>query len=119
MSEAHALMRAFNQTGNVGQDKRSVEVDLHLSQIWELGGERIVGYFGLRTRQTAQQGALACVWLADQTYVRDYFQFQGEQPLLAFLAGRPFSRRLIGGRFEVGISLATFAATSGDELLVR
>ena len=88
MTEALALRRPLDQTGNVGHDEfRPVAraTDPHDAEVWLQRGERVVGDFGLGRRHRRDQGRLAGVGEADQGDVGHELELHVVPELLALL----------------------------------
>src|SRR5262249_27554482 len=79
--------------------------------------ERIVGNLRTRGAHRAQERALAGVGHADESDVGDEFEFKLEISLFAFCARLGVARGLVGGGFEMPVSLAALSTARDDDLL--
>ena len=82
-AEAVAQMRAFDQSGNVGDDERSCPDRSDNAQMGFERRERIVRNLGTRGRDTGDQRGFSGVGKADQADVGQQLQFEAERLLLA------------------------------------
>ena len=112
--QADAAVGAFDQAGQVGDDEDAFAARMDDAEVRMLGRERIVGDFGMRLRQPAQQRRFARVGQADQAGVGDDFQFEDEPAFLAVLAGLGFLGSAIGAGGE-GLVAAPAVATFADD----
>ena len=109
-AEPLALVRAFDDAGNVGDDERAVVAELHDAEVRRERRERIVGDLGTRRGDHREQRALAGVGLPDEADVGDELELELERATLAFLAGLPLARRLVRSRREERVALPAPAA---------
>ena len=115
MPRPGALVRAFDQARQIGDDEGAAElsafasgaaVGVHHAEIWLQRGKRIVGDFRPRRGDHRNQRGLSRIGEAHQAHVSQQFQFQ---PQMAFFAGMPvfmFARRLVPGLRKVLIAAA-------------
>ena len=95
---------SFNDTRNVGHDKRFAVTIRHHAETRLHGGERIVGYFGSRGRERGNQRGFPGVGKTHQAHVGQQFQFQNHHHFLHRLAGLRVTRSLIGGSAELPVA---------------
>jgi hypothetical protein len=119
VSQADAGMSAFDQAGQVGQDKCPFSADAHFAQIRVLGGERVIRNFRMRLGQPAEQCGFAGVGQADQPGIGNDFQFEDQPAFFAGRAGLGFAWRLIDGGGKGLVSPAATASVSDRDLLAR
>ena len=105
---------ALDQPGNVRHDEAAAGTRGHHAQIRIQGREGIVGHFGPRRRDRADQGGFAGVRQPEQAHIRDQLEFEGELALLARQPQARLARGAVGARFEAGIAPAALAAL-GDQ----
>ena len=114
VAKPDTFVSAFDQTGDIGQDKRAIAIDLNLAEVWVLGRKGVVGDLRAGTRQPAEQCAFSGVGHPDQTDIGDDLEFQYQQLRFTFVTWRPFAWCLVGRRLERRIPLAALAAASCD-----
>ena len=95
VAEAGALVRAFDQAGNVGQHEFAA-VALDHAELGMQRGEGIVGDLRLGRADRGEEGRLAGVRQADEAGIGDQLQAQPDPALLARLAGIGVARRAVG-----------------------
>ncbi len=103
--------------GNVGDDEAAVLVDAHDAQVGRQRRERVVGDFGPRGGDRADQRRLAGVRHAEQPDVGEHLELEMQHALHAFFARRRLARRAIGARFEMQVAEAALAALRQQRLL--
>src|SRR5204863_8674583 len=120
MAKSCALGRAFDQAGNVSDDKAAVHVDAHHTQVRRERRERIIGNARARRRNRAYQRGLAGVGHAQEADVGENLELELEPALLARLARRRLPWRTVGARLEMDVAQPALAA-AGDQrpLVVR
>jgi hypothetical protein len=127
-TQAASFMRPLDQTGNIGQHKRTI-TGLHNTQIRLQRGERIICDFRLRGGETRDQRRFSRIGEPDQPDVGQQLKLEAQPQHLTGLAFFMLGRRLMCGAREA--SVAPPAASSGshrkglarcrkvDELLAR
>src|SRR5208337_468495 len=109
VAEAHALVRALDQAGDVSHGDAG-EVGILDDADHRLERGKGVGRdLGMRVRKAGEERRLPGVGIADEAGIRDRLEFELELaalPLLAFLVA---ARRLVGGGLEIHVA-ATAAA---------
>lgn len=121
-SQPGPVMCAFNQAGDVGDDKTFLVrhfADGHDAQVRFQRGEGIVCDFGAGSGDARDKGRLAGVGIADKASIGQQLQLQ---PNVAFLAGSAklvLARRLMGGCGEMLVAAAAAAATGEHDPLIR
>lgn len=109
VADTDALMRAFDQSRNIGNDEFA-RIDAGNAQIRMQGGEGIIGDFRLGCRHAGKKCRLAGIRLAEKTGIGDQFQPQPQIALFAFESRISAARRLVGRCLEVQIAKAAIAA---------
>jgi len=120
-AKTRAEMRAFNESGHVGDDKGllvGLLADRDHAEIGLEGGERVVGDFGARGGDAGDERGLAGVGIADEADVGEQLQFQTIAALLAGAAQLMLARSLMRAGGEMLIAPAAAAALGDDDLLV-
>ena len=82
-AESVALVRAFDDAGDIGDDEAAVVVHFHDAQIRFERGEGIIGDLGSSGGDDRDERAFAGVREADQANVGKQFQFEAEMLLFA------------------------------------
>ena len=119
VAQATALVGTLDKAGNVRHSER-LELGVgHNAHIGHQGGEGVVGNFGTRRAEHAEQGGLAGIGEAHQTHIRQDLQLQLNLHFPARAAGSGIARRLLGGGLEAGVALAAMAAIKQHLALVR
>ncbi len=106
VAEARAVLGAFDEAGDVGDDDSAVAFEFDDAKLRFERGEGIVGDLGPGGGDRSQQRALAGVGHADEADVGDQLQFQPQSAFLAFGAGLGVARGLVGGGFELPVAAA-------------
>ena len=123
--ESHALRRALNQTGNIGNDKAAEviaasRISYHRDpQIGHQRGKRIVAYLGPCLRNHREQCGFTGIWVSDQPNVRDQLELQLQFKLFAGLSTLRFARRLVRGGGKMYVSQAAASTSSHHDALAR
>src|SRR3989442_6328488 len=110
MSQALALGGAGNESGQVRDDERAMDVHPHDAELGRPRGEWVVGDFRPRRADAREKRRLAGIGEADHADVGEELQLES-QP--ASVSGAPQVRlagRAIGGRREAGVATATAGA---------
>src|SRR5262245_34772870 len=108
-AEAMALMRAFDQARNVGEDEaRSADADN--AELRVERSERIVGDLRFRGRNSGKQGRFAGIGKAKQAGIGNEFQPEPQPAFLAGLARIGATGRAIGRRLEMSVAKTAIAA---------
>ena len=92
-----------------------LESHLHEAQVGVFRGEGIVGDFGRGFGEPAEQSGFARVGQADESHVRNQFEFEDHVAFFAGFAGFGFAGGLVGGGGEAFVALAAFAALGDDD----
>src|SRR5882762_5153606 len=116
-------MRAFDEAGQIGDDKSAAElgavpaVGVDDAEVGLKRGERIVGNFGTRGGDHGNQSGLARVGVTDQADIGQKFQFEAKMALFAGKSILMFARSLVPGLGKVLIAApATPAVRDKDAL---
>src|SRR5580704_7357650 len=121
-AEADAFMRAFDQSGNIGHNKRAAMTRRGIG----IGGnhaemrfkrrEGIRSDLGPRRGNARNQRGFSGVRETDEAYVRQQFQFEAQRAFFAGLAVFVFARSLMPGPDEmrIAITAAAVAALGGE-----
>ncbi len=120
-AEAGAEMRAFNQSGHVGDDEGllvGLLADRDHAEIGLEGGEGIVGDFGARGGDAGDERGLAGVGIADEADVGEQLEFETIAALLAGAAQFVLARSLVGAGGEVLVATAAAATARNRDALV-
>ena len=102
-AEAGAEMRAFNESGHVGDDEGllvGLLADGDDAEIGLEGGEGIVGDFGFGGGDAGDEGGLAGVGIADEADVGEELEFEAVVALLAGAAELVLARAPGGRRWR-------------------
>ena len=86
VAEAVAFVRAFDETGDVGDDERLVVIRLHDAEVRDERRERIVGDLRLRGADHGDERRLAGVRQTDDADVGDELELDEQLALFAFFA---------------------------------
>ncbi len=116
VAQAHALMRALDQAGQIGEHEFAL-VHAHDAELRMQRGERIVGDLRLGRAHRGEKRRLAGIGQADETGIGDQLQPQADGALLAGLAGIGLARRAVGRRLEIGVAEAAIAALGDGHAL--
>ena len=114
VAEAVAFVGAFDEAGDVGDDKGLVIVGADHAEVGDERGEGIVGDLRLRGADDGDQRRLAGIRKSDQADVGDQLQLDEELALVAGVAILRKARRLTRGGGEVLVAPAA-APALGDE----
>ena len=114
VAEAVALVRPFDDAGDVGDDEGLVVVRADHAEVRDERRERIVGDLRLGRADDGDQRRLAGVREADQADVGDQLQLDEQLALVAGVAVLREARRLTRGGGEVLIAPSA-AASFGDK----
>ena len=115
VAEPHALVRALDEPGDVGDDAGVGVGELEHPELGFQGGERVAGDLGVGRRQSGQQGGFAGIGQADQADVGEQFQLDHQPALLARLPRGSLARRPVGGGGEAGVAQPAAAAGGGEK----
>ncbi len=113
-TQSGALGGTGNETGDIGQNERFMLGNAYDAQIGIQGGKRIVGHFGTRGTDGADQGTLAGVGHAEQADIGEEAQFQAQLAFFAVAAQLMLPRCPVGAGFVPHITV-TAAAALGDQ----
>ena len=113
--EPAPLVRAFDDSGNVGDDEGSVRRELHDAEVGAERRERVVADLGTRGRDHRQQRRLPGVRLPDEADVGDELELELQRARFAVLARLVLSRRLVRRRGEVRVALSAAPAARHDD----
>src|SRR4029077_1459813 len=126
--EAGAKMRAFDEAGEIGDDKRAAEfravparaaIRIYNAKIWLERGERIVSDFGGSRRDDRDERGLARVRETDESNICEQLQLQAKMPLLAGKTIFMFARGLMPGLGEMLIAAAAAPTLRDQHALSR
>ena len=109
VAEAGALVRAFDQAGDVGEHELAA-VDRDDAELRMQRGEGIVGDLRLGCCDRREEGRLACIRQPDEAGIGDQLEAQPDGQLLAGLARIGAARRAVGRGLETRIAEAAIAA---------
>jgi len=109
---------SLDDPGDVGNDEGEVVPPGNDAQIWNQGGERIIGDFGPYRGDLGNQSGFARVGISDDPHVGHEFQFQQHPTGFPGLAGFGAAGGLMDGSGESGIPPASLSAPGYDEGLV-
>ena len=115
-------MRAFDQTGHIGDHERLLVRLLahrHHAQIRLERGERVVRNLGLGSRNPRNQRRLSGIRIPDQPHIGQQFQFQPVESLLALPPQFVLARCLVGAGGKVLIAASPTSAFGNDQALIR
>ena len=112
-------MGAFDDAGDVRDDKGAIVRQVDHAQVGRQRGKGIVRDSGLGVADPRQQGGLARVGLADQADVGQQFELEADHALLALPTRLPPPRRLLRGRREAGVPPASSATLRDHQHVVR
>ena len=121
VAESGALVRAFNEPGNVCDDEGLLVGGFAYGDDAEIGlerGERVVGNFGFCCGDARDEGGLADVGVADDADIGKNFEFEAEGELLAGVAHFMLAGSLVGGRGKVLVAASAASAVCDDDALV-
>ena len=104
VTQAMAVVRALDQTGDVGHDEVAVAAERHHAEIRCQRGERIIRNLRLGRGDHRNQRGLAGVGKSDQAHIREQLQRQVQFELFTHLTRLHFARRAIRGRREVRVA---------------
>ncbi len=104
MAEPVTVVRALDETGNVGHDEAAIVAQAHDAEVWRERREGIVGDLRTRRRDARNQRGLAGVGKADQADIGEELQVQAEAPVFAGQAGLCLARRTIRGAHELRVA---------------
>src|SRR5579862_1842552 len=116
-----AEVRAFNQSGYVGDDEGFFIGHFahgHDSEVGLEGSERVVGDFGASGGDARDERGLAGVWEADEANIGEQFEFEAVGALLAGAAQLVFARSLVRAGGKVLVAASATAAFGNDDLLI-
>ena len=116
VAKAGALMRTFDQPGNVGHHEFTF-IHADHTQIGMKRGERVIGDFRPRRRHRGKESGFAGIRHAEQSGIGDQLQPQPDPHFLSGLAGLRFARGAVRRGFEKGVALAAGPALGKDEFL--
>src|ERR1700752_1333757 len=103
-------MRAFNQSGNVGDHERAKVSQVNHAKVRFQRRERIVSNLGLRRGNSRNKCRLTSVRKTNETNIRKQLQLELQLTLFPFAATLVITRRAIGRRREVRVPKASSAA---------
>src|ERR1051326_4482297 len=86
IAQARARMRAFDQTRNVGNDKRTKVSEVNHAEVRFQRGERVVGNLETSGGNSRDKRRLARVGKTHQTNVREQFQLELQLGRFSFFA---------------------------------
>jgi hypothetical protein len=110
IAQSRSRVRAFNQTGNVGDHERAKVAEIDDAEVRLQSRERIVSDFRTRGGNGRDESRLAGVWKTHEADVRQQFQLELKLTLFAFAAGLVISRRAIRRTGEVRVAETAAAA---------
>jgi hypothetical protein len=116
VSETNTGMCAFDQPGNIGDDKDLV-ADLHNAKVRAQGRKRIIGDLWACRADGRQEGGFSGIGEADQPYIGDQLELKVELEFFARLAKLGDARDLVGRGGKMGITQPAFASTRGEQAL--
>src|SRR5580692_6723518 len=111
-AEADAFMRAFDQSGNIGHNKRAamagrgIGVGGNHAEMRLQRRERIRCDFGARRGNARNQRGFSGVRETDEAYIRQQFQFKTQRAFFTGLAIFVFARSLMPRPDEMRIAIA-------------
>src|SRR5271169_4973888 len=114
-AEAGAKMRAFNESGQIGDDKRAAEframtasatVGIDDAEIGHERGERIIGDFGACGGNYRNKCGFACVRVTHQANIGEQFEFEAKVALFTRRTVLMFARSLMPGLGKILITAA-------------
>src|SRR6266516_6360675 len=117
MAEPESVMRAFNQTGNVGDCRPAITGEFDHANNRMQRSKRIRCDLGPRRRNSTEQRRFACVRVTNQCSIRHRAQLQEEMLLLAFFALGVLTRRAIPRTLKMYVALPARAAMTQNEFL--
>ena len=101
VAESRPGVGPFDEAGDVGHGEGLLVPDGHHAQVGVLGGEGVVGDFGMSPGEPAEERGLPGVRFANDPDVGDDLEFESDSPLFALLARLKFAGGAVGGGFEV------------------
>ena len=114
IAQAVAFVRAFDQSGNIGNHKSAKVTHVHHSQIRLKRRERIVGDLRTRGGNPGDERRFARIWKTDQAHIREQFQFELQLKLFARTSLLVITRSAIGRCGKVRIAKSATAAARRD-----
>src|SRR6185369_14428212 len=110
IAQASTRVRSFDQTRNVGNDKRTKVSEVNHAEVRFQRGERVVGNLGTRRGNSGNKRRLSGIRKTHQPNIREQLQFELQLALFALAAALVISRRTIGRTREVRVAETTTAA---------
>src|SRR5258707_11254388 len=95
ITQSVAFVRAFDQSGDVGNHKGAKVTHVDDTQIWLKRRERIIGDFWTRRGNPGDERRFTRVGKTDQTNVREQFQFKLQFKFFARTSFLVIARRAI------------------------
>jgi hypothetical protein len=117
--ETVALMSAFNQSWNVGDNEGLIISEGDHSQIRLKCCKRIIGNLRFSGRDPRDQRRLSSVRESDQTDIRQQLQLKAQVALITGATVFVFSGCLVRRRREASVPPSASASLGGSELLPR
>jgi len=109
---------SLDDPGDVGNDEGEMITPGNDAQVWNQGGERVIGDFGPYRGDLGNQSGFAGIGEPDDPHVGHEFQFQQDPAEFPGLAAFGMARGLMGGSGEPGVSPASLSAAGQDKGLV-
>ena len=119
MPEPDAGVRAFDQTGDVGDDKPLVETDLDDAQVRVLCREGIIGDLWCGASHAAEQRRFPGVGLSNESHVSDDLQFEPNRAFLAQLTFLMLARSPVHRVGKVLVSMSAASTPRHDDRLAN
>src|SRR6185503_2258569 len=119
MAEPVAFMRAFDQTGNVGDDEAAIAAQRDDAKIWRQRREWIVGNLRPRRGNHRDECRLARVRKSHESDIRQQLQREMQIERFAGLAGLMLARRAIGRRRKVRVAQPAASALREPDALTN
>src|SRR6266404_5047578 len=115
-AEAGALVRAFDQAGNVGNHEAhfmGCVANRDDSEIRLERGKRIIRNLRARRGNSRNQSGLSDIGISDEADIGEQLQFETQRALFAGASFFMLARGLMGGGLEAGVA-SSAAAAAGD-----
>src|SRR6185369_6681390 len=110
IAKPRARMRAFNQTRNVRDDKRTKVSEIDHAEVRFQRGERVVGNLWTSRGNSRDESRLARVRKTHQTNIREQLQLELQLALFALAAALVITRRTVCRTGEVRVAKTAAAA---------
>ena len=119
VSQSLPAMRAFDQAGDVRDDKAAFVAQADDAEVRDECGEWVIGDLRTRRGDARDQRRLAGIGKADQAHIGQQLQLEAEELLLAGFSRLDLAGRAVGRRREMGVADAATAALCHQDAVAR